>query len=490
VVFANCYDGHHLFDALVLLSGDLHKMNYNEFLAKKQFIQEMSGFDVELSELNEKLFDFQKTIVKWALKRGKAAIFADTGLGKTFMQVEWAWNVFQRTGNRVLILTPLSVADQTVAEADKLGYSIKYVREFNKDGSTGIYVTNYEMLHEFEDAIREGYFDGIVLDESSCIKHENTKTRQYIVDLSRHIPYRLSCTATPSPNDYMELGNQAEFLGIMRMTEMLSMFFIHDSGETSKWRLKGHGRKRFWAWLATWACVIKRPSDIGFSDEGYNLPPLDQKEIVVPSQFNVGDTTGLAQRNEARKISIDERVAAAAALVNNDTSGDSWVVWCNLNDESKKLTEAIVGAIEVKGSDSIKHKEQSLADFASQKSRVIVTKPSIAGFGLNWQHCHKMIFVGLNDSFEQLYQAIRRCYRFGQTKPVQVYLVSSVLEGPVLENLKKKELMAEQMSQEMVEQMRDFTKKEIRNLSSEKTEYTATKVLTIPAFLGGKNEYH
>lgn len=464
-------------------------MGYTDFLAKKKFIQETSGFDVPLSELNEKLFDFQKVIVKWALKRGKAAVFADTGLGKTFMQIEWAWNVFQRTGNRVLILTPLSVAEQTVAEADKLGYSIRYVREFKKDGSTGIYVTNYEMLHEFEDAIREGYFDGIVLDESSCIKHENTKTRQHIVDLSRHIPYRLSCTATPSPNDYMELGNQAEFLGVMRMVEMLSMFFIHDSGETSKWRLKGHGRARFWEWLATWACVIKRPSDIGFSDEGYVLPKLEQKEIVVPSQFTVGDTTGLAQRNEARKISVDERVAAAAEIVNNDTSGDSWVVWCNRNDESEKLTAAIVGAVEVKGSDSIKHKEKALSDFALGNARVIVTKCSIAGYGLNWQHCHKMVFVGLNDSFEQLYQAIRRCYRFGQKESVQVYLVSSVLEGQVLENIKNKEAMAEQMTQEMVEQMRDFTKKEIKELSSEKTEYLSTMKLTIPAFLGGTDEH-
>jgi hypothetical protein len=464
-------------------------MNYNEFLQKKKYIQELSGFDVPLEDINPKLFDFQKVIVKWALKRGKAAIFADTGLGKTFMQVEWAWNVFHRTGNRVLILTPLSVAEQTCVEADKLGYNVKYHRKFERNGETGIYVTNYEMLKEFEDAIRDGYFDGIVLDESSCIKHESTKTRQHIIDISRHIPYRLSCTATPSPNDYMELGNQAEFLGVMRMTEMLSMYFIHDSGETSKWRLKGHGRPKFWEFLATWACVIKRPSDIGFSDDGYNLPPLKMNEVVVPSEFTVGDTTGLAQRNEARRLSIDERVRAAANIVNADESGDSWVVWCNLNDESKKLTEGILGAIEVKGSDSIPHKEKSLAAFAASQARVIVTKPSIAGFGLNWQHCNKMIFVGLNDSFEQLYQAIRRCYRFGQAKQVEVYLVSSVLEGQVLENLKKKETMAESMSEEMVMQMKDFTKKEIKELTAEKTEYDGTMILTLPSFItGGYNE--
>lgn len=459
-------------------------MKYTDFLQNKKFIQKMSGFDVELSELNPKLFDFQKTIVRWALKRGKAAIFADTGLGKSFMQIEWAWNVFQRTGNRVLILTPLSVAEQTVQEAAKLGYDVKYQREFKRDGSTGIYVTNYEMLKEFESGIVDGYFDGIVLDESSCIKHESSKTRNYIIELSQHIPYRLSCTATPSPNDHMELGNQSEFLGIMKMNEMLAMFFTHDSGETSKWRLKGHGRVKFWEWLATWACVIKKPSDIGFSDEGYNLPGLEIKMITVKSQHTVEDNSSLSGRNEARRLTIDERVSVAASLVNEDyDSSDSWIVWCNLNDESKKLSESIAGAIEVKGSDSIKAKEERLNNFANGSARVIVTKPSIAGFGLNWQHCNKMVFVGLNDSYEQLYQAIRRCYRFGQTRKVYVYLVSSELEGAVMQNIERKQFQDEMMSQEMVEQMRDFTRKEVVELSVEKTEYNPANIIQFPKFI-------
>lgn len=460
--------------------------DYYNFLANKKMIQESTGFDVDLEQLNPMLFDFQKTIVRWALKRGKAAIFADTGLGKSFMQIEWAWNVFQHTGNRVLILTPLAVAEQTVLEADKLGYFIRYLREFKKDGSSGIIVTNYEMLHEFEDAIREGYFDGIVLDESSCIKHETTRTRQQIIDISRHIPYRLSCTATPSPNDYMELGNQAEFLGVMRMVEMLSMFFIHDSGETSKWRLKGHGRKKFWQWLATWACVIKKPSDIGFPDDGYILPELTQREVLVPSVHTVEDNSGLSGRNEARRKTIEERVRAAAEIVNSEKD-ESWIVWCNLNDESKMLKELIDGAVEVKGSDSIKHKESALMGFSSGSIRVLVTKPSIAGFGLNWQHCNRMIFVGLNDSFEQLYQAIRRCWRFGQNRPVQVILISSEIEGATLDNLKNKERMAEEMSSEMVEQMRGFTRREVVGLETEKTEYNANVILKFPEFINEKS---
>jgi len=457
-------------------------MKYNEFLNGKKFLEVTAGFDVKQKELNDRLFDFQKAIVKWALKRGRAAVFADTGLGKTAIQSEWAWNVFQRTGNRVLILAPLCVAEQTVREADELlGYQFRYLREFKRDGSSGVIVTNYEMLHQFEDAIRDKYFDGIVLDESSILKHQSSKTRNHIIELSKHIPYRLSCTATPSPNDYMELGNQAEFLGVMSIAEMLAMFFIHDSGETSKWRLKGHGKHMFWKWLATWACFIKHPSDLGFSDEGYNLPGLNIQEVIVPSEFTVVEGTGLSGRNEARRLTIDERVKQAATLVNN--SNEQWIVWCNLNDESAKLSKLINGAVEVKGSDSIKSKERAISDFESGSARVIVSKASIVGFGLNWQHCHNMVFVGLNDSYEQLYQAIRRCYRFGQTNVVNVHLISSILEGAVLENIKRKESQAELMSQEMVDHMRDFVRKEVVELKMEKTEYNPTIEMALPEFV-------
>lgn len=457
-------------------------MNYSAFLEQKKFREDISGFDISANEINSKLFDFQKAIVRWALKRGKAAIFADTGLGKSFMEAEWAWNVFQRTGNRVLILAPLCVGPEINAAALALGYGpFHQERKFTKDGRTGVYIANYEMIHEYEDAIRQGFFDGIVLDESSIIKHESSKTRNRLVEISRHIPYRLSCTATPSPNDHMELGNQAEFLGIMKMTEMLSMFFIHDSGETSKWRLKGHGRKKFWQWLSTWACVIRKPSDIGFSDEGYDLPGLEIKEIIVPSKFTVADSATLSGRNEARRLTIDERVEVAAQLVSGDPS--SWVVWCNLNDESAKLTKSIGGAVEVRGSDSVGAKENNLLRFKNGDDPILVTKPSIAGFGLNWQHCHNMVFVGLNDSFEQLYQAIRRCYRFGQKNVVKVYLISSELEGATLENLKRKESQADEMAREMMTQMRDFTRQRVTELENEKADYLADKITALPRFL-------
>lgn len=467
-------------------------MNYSDFISSKITKIEPSGFEVSVKHINDKLFEFQKAIVRWALKRGKAAIFADTGLGKTFMLLEWAWQVFQYTGNRVLIVVPLCVAEQTVSEADKLGYHIRYRRTFGKDskgrptdhGNTGLIVTNYEMLHEFEDAINAGYFDGIVLDESSIIKHKDSKTRNFVINLARNIPFKLSVTATPSPNDYMELGNQAEFLGVMTMVEMLATFFIHDSGETSKWRLKGHGQARFWQWLATWAAVIKKPSDLGFSDEGYELPGLEILEVVVPAKQTLLDNSTLSGRNEARRLSINERVKAAASIANEDNQSQ-YIIWCNLNEESQKLGEAIDGAVEVKGSDRIEQKEHRMRLFSKGEARCIVTKPSIAGFGMNWQHCHKMIFVGLNDSYEQLYQAIRRCYRFGQTHVVKVILITSELEGPIRENLLEKERKANEMSREMVAHMRDFTRREVVALTSEKTEYDPKVKMLIPAFLRG-----
>jgi hypothetical protein len=456
-------------------------VSYTDFVAGKVVHFESSGFDVAESQINPMLFPFQRAIVRWALKRGRAAIFADTGLGKSFMQIEWAWNVFQHTGNRVLILAPLCVADQTVREAGKLGYPIKYVREFKRDGETGLYITNYEMLEHFEEAIRDGYFSGVVLDESSIIKHKDSKTRNQIIELFRNVEYKLSATATPSPNDYMELGNQCEFLGVMGMFEMLATYFIHDSGETSKWRLKGHGERKFWEWLAQWAVTIKRPSDLGFSDDGYDLPGLNVQELLVPSIHAVSDNTSLSGRNAARRLSIDERVEATAKLVNG--SPGPWVIWCNLNDESEKLTKSIDGAVEIRGSDPIKVKEDRLLAFAEGKIRVLVTKPTIAGFGLNWQHCADMAFVGLNDSFEQLYQAIRRCYRFGQQRVVNVHLVSSTLEGAVRENLLNKERKAEEMTRSMVEHMRDFTKRELKSLTRQRTDYIPTKAFEVPQWL-------
>lgn len=453
--------------------------DYEAFLAEKIRNDDPSGFDHGDSPLTRggdlSLFPFQSAIVKWALRRGRAAIFADTGLGKTFMQAAWSWCVHQHTGNRVLILAPLCVAPQTVAEADRLGIPIKYVRSMPLDEhgnpETGILITNYEMLEHFEPWIEQGYFDGVVLDESSILKSQNSKTRARLVRVCSEIPYRLSCTATPAPNDFMELAQQAEFLGVMTAAEMLAMFFIRNTGveteDDSKWRLKGHAKTRFWEWMSHWATFVKKPSDLGFSDEGYDLPPLEIEEIVVKTGKPVAKT--LSERLAARRESLDERVAAGIRRANE--IGGPCVIWCNLNDESAKLAAGIAGAIEVKGADRPEEKEERLLGFAAGKYQKIVSKPSIAGFGLNWQHCSEMIFVGLNDSYEQLYQAIRRCYRFGQKRPVRVTLITADSEGAVRENVKRKERQAAEMSDQMVAHMRDFCRREISSTERERGEY-------------------
>lgn len=448
-------------------------MKYEDFLKSKILVDEPSGFDCPDGLLPPELFDFQEAIVKWALKRGRAAIFADTGMGKTMMQLAWSEAVFQYNGNRVLIVAPLCVAQQTVEESKKLDMSlVRYTREMPENGETGIFVTNYEMLDNFE--FESGYFDGIVLDESSILKHQDSKTRSKIIEKTRSVPYKLSCTATPSPNDHMELASQSEFLGIMDAMEMLATFFTHDSGETSKWRLKGHGRRKFWEWLSSWSVYIKKPSDIGFSDEGYDLPELKIEHHKIESGLDVEDFKSkkgltLSGRNQARKATLDLRVKACADLI-NETEGPA-LVWCHLNDESKKLSEMIGGSLEVKGSDKLSIKEKRIMDFTHGEARVLVTKPKIAGFGMNWQHCNQMAFVGLNDSYEQLYQAIRRCWRFGQNKPVTVHLFYADIEGDVFENLKRKEEKAEEMQRELINHMKDFQTKEVRSLERVRAEY-------------------
>lgn len=446
--------------------------SYLDFVATKFRSFEPSGFESKAGDLpsgTHCLFPFQESLVLWALRRGRAAIFADTGLGKSFMQAAWARMVFQNTGNRVLILSPLCVAPQTVAEANKLGVPITYYREPPENLETGVWITNYELLDKFADLIKRGFFDGIVLDESSILKHQDSKTRTRIIELCRDIPYKLSCTATPSPNDFMELGNQAEFLGVMSHVEMLATFFVHDGGETQKWRLKGHGKTKFWEWLSTWAAVIKKPSDLGFDDDGYSLPPLKiEEKIVVTGDFvKIAET--LSERNAARRDTIEARVKEAVLQANQDK--DQRIIWCNLNDESALLAEQIDGAVEVRGSHSPIEKEKRIAAFTTGAARVLVTKPSIAGFGMNWQHCHKMTFVGLNDSYEQLYQAIRRCYRFGQIHSVEVTLISADKEGAVLENIKRKEAQAIEMGDAMIAHMREFTKREVVGTSREVANY-------------------
>lgn len=449
-------------------------MRYEEFIRNKQITMPPSGFSIDREALNPSLFDFQKDIVRWALRRGRAAIFGGTGLGKTRMQTEWARHVHQLTGGNVLMLAPLAVAPQTIREGAALGYEIHLCRSQN-DVKPGLNITNYEMLHHFDPS----QFVGVVLDESSILKSFTGKTRTELIEAFEHTPYRLACTATPAPNDYMELGNHSEFLGIMSRSEMLSMFFVHDGGRTSQWRLKGHAENEFWRWVASWGVVLEKPSDLGYEDGDYILPPLHVEDIIVEVEGTPANT--LRERQQARKATVEQRVTKCAELVN--ATDEAFLVWCDLNIESEMLANAIPGAVEIKGSDKPEHKEKAMLDFADGRIRVLVTKPSIAGFGLNWQHCSKMAFVGLSDSFEQVFQAIRRCYRFGQKQPVYAYMITSSLEGVTADNIKRKEQDFQKMVREMVKYTKDILSKDIRSSEREVTEYIATNPMIIPAWL-------
>lgn len=439
---------------------------YQEFLQRKAISDPATGLDV-VPPLNSQLFDFQRDIVAWALRRGRAAIFADCGMGKTPMQLEWA----NKIPGRVLILAPLAVAQQTVREGEKFGITSKYER----DGGTHlgkITVANYEMLEHFNPDM----FDGVVLDESSILKAYDGKTRTQIIDAFAKTPFRLACTATPAPNDYMELGNHSEFLGVMSRVEMLSMFFVHDGGETQKWRLKGHAETEFWKWLASWAVMIRKPSDLGYEDGDFILPEMVMHEHTVKVEniaegnlFPVEAQT-LQERLQARRDTIKERVEDCAAIVNDCKR--PFLIWCNLNTESEALADAIPDAVEVKGSDSNAHKEKAMLDFIEGRVRVLVTKPSICGFGMNFQHCADMAFVGLSDSYEQFYQAVRRCWRFGQTRSVNVHVITAETEGAVVANIKRKEADAMEMAESMVEHMKDLNQQALQGATSRvKTEY-------------------
>jgi len=443
-------------------------MSYAEFIKAKAIADVATGF--EPSDLKPHLFDFQAAQVAWACKRGRAALFNDTGLGKTAMQAEWARQVAQHTGGRVLIAAPLCVAQQTVEEEARFGTTIKYCRK-ESQAEGDIIITNYEMLDHFD--VQD--YAGIVLDESSILKSHDSKTRAKIIQMFSKTPYRLSCTATPSPNDHMELGNQAEFLGVMTAVEMLAMYFVHDGGDTAQWRLKGHGKQRFWEWMSTWSICVRNPSDLGFDGSRYILPGLKIHEHTIdvqeplPGQLFSGIAQTLTERRDAKRQSIDERIALTAGLVNGHKRPA--IVWCHLNDESKALAKAIPDAVEVTGSMTADEKEKAIMAFTHGEKRVIVTKPSIAGFGMNWQHCHDMVFAGLDDSFESFYQAVRRCYRFGQKSIVSVHLVSSSAEGAVKANLERKQAQADDMAESMVSHMRELTKQTIKGSIMEKSEY-------------------
>jgi DNA modification methylase len=422
--------------------------NYLEFLEKKKKHFVYSGFDIEDSELNKNMFDFQKFIVKRALKAGKYAIFADCGLGKTLMQLEWANQVYKYTNKPVLILAPLAVVGQTYQEGKKF-----YIDMNN------IHVRNYEQLDNIECNI----YGGIVLDESSILKNFEGATKKQILDNFYNTPYKLACTATPSPNDPMELGNHSEFLNIMTRNEMLAMYFIHDGGETSKWRLKGHAIKLFYQFVGTWAIMLNKPSDIGFNIEGYELPKLNitENQIKTPkrengSLFNDAIISATNFNSELRLTKI-ERIDEVVNIINSKTN-ENFIIWIKQNEEGEILKKLLPDAIEVKGSDSNEWKKNKLLGFANNEFRILITKTKIASFGMNYQNCKNQIFASLDFSFEGLYQAIRRSYRFGQKDEVNIYLITTDTMSNVKESIDIKQKQFEIMQNEMNEAINENLK--------------------------------
>lgn len=432
---------------------------YEDFIKSKRRSEIATGHTP--GELNEHLFDFQHAIVSWAVRRGRAAIFADTGLGKTLMQLSWADEVSTYSNGIVLILAPLAVSEQTIEQGATFGIEVKRVPEGETPKNSGVWITNYERIN----AIDFDSLAGIVLDESSILKSHDGKTRTAIIQSCQSIPYRLSCTATPSPNDFEELGNQCEFLGVMTRTEMLATYFVNDAGDTGTWILKGWGQSRYWEWMGTWSVVLRSPADIGFDGSRYDLPKLEYHEHVVATDV-IGDelfsrpAMGLSERRKAQRDSIIERCKALAEVVNSEPN-EPWLIWCHLNDEAEMLQSMIAGSVNVQGSDKPESKTKNLLGFAHGDIRVLISKPKIAGYGMNWQHCARMAFVGLDDSFEKFYQAVRRCYRFGQKREVQVHIFTAENEGQILLNIKRKEEQHHKMSINMIEHMKDIMNQEL-----------------------------
>ena len=428
--------------------------DYQSFLDAKTKRHVPTGL-TEIPDLHPALFPWQRDIVAWALRKGRACLFEDCGLGKTLQQLVWAHHV----PGDVLILAPLAVSSQTAREAAKWDIDAAVSRDGTKTGK--ITVTNYERLHRFD----IGAFDGLVLDESSILKAHTGKTRTAIIEAAQSVPFRLACTATPAPNDHMELANHCEFVGAMTRSEMLATFFVHDGGSTQSWRLKGHAVNEFWAWVASWAVWVRTPADIGHSAEGYVLPELRTHEhVIVTGHREEGAVVtlpalSLNDQRAARRQTVDQRVKAVADIVN--ASDAPWVVWCELNKEGDALAAAIPGAVQVAGADSDDAKTSKLNGFSAGEFRVLVTKPKIAGFGMNWQHCSNVAFVGLSHSWEQYYQAVRRCWRFGQANAVDVHIIDTDRGAAVLANIKRKQDQADEAAAQTVEAMSETMQTEI-----------------------------
>ena len=459
---------------------------YLEFLKSKQNVATDAGFEVD--DLNPKLYEYEHDIVRWALKKGKSAIFAECGLGKTPMQLEWAKQVCNHTGKSVLVVAPLSVAHQTVREGEKFDIKATYAPDMSAVTQTGIYTTNYDRIGNFD----ASEFAGVVLDESSILKDYTSATKQALTDMFKFTPYKLCCTATPSPNDYVELGNHAEFLGIMSRTEMLATYFVHDGGETQKWRIKGHAQEAFFAWVASWACCMTKPSDLGYEMSGFDLPELRLHECICRSKMIEADdgqigflpqvSMSLMERRRARRDSLDIRTKRAAAIAASEDT--PCILWCDLNAEQDEL-EQILGdkAFSIRGATPDDKKIEYERRWREGDRKILISKPAVYGFGMNWQHCNREVFVGLSDSFEAYYQAVRRCWRYGQENPVDVYIVISDAEGAVKANIERKQADAIRLTHELVRYTKDILSADVRRTTRITETYYANERMNVPQWM-------
>lgn len=431
-------------------------MNYESFLKTKGKRFNGMGFACDESRLPSTMFSWQKKIVAWATKKGRCALWADTGLGKTIMQLAWADQVRQHTGKPVMILTPLAVSAQTVKEAEKFGLDATVMHESEDACLVSLGVTNYHKLHKFDPTM----YGGVVLDESSILKSFQGKTKTLLTEAFSLTPYRLACTATPAPNDHLELGNHSDFLGIMPQKEMLARWFLNDLMGNMSWRLKGHAKADFWRWVASWALVIRSPSDLGYDSTGYDLPKLNIHHVTIP-------TTGIhldgalfadASLSATTLHSVLRQTAPIrakkAADIIDAMPEESWLLWTHTNYEADEIRSKIQTE-EVRGSDTDEHKERVLLGFADGSVKRLLTKPSLAGFGMNWQRCNKMIFVGMDYSYEKFYQAVRRSWRYGQVNPVDVYLLCTDMEWRLFDALAKKQAAHKEMQDEMIAMMKE-----------------------------------
>jgi hypothetical protein len=441
----------------------------------------------DLPALSPALKDHQRHAVEFALRAGCAALFLDTGLGKTLCALEWGRVVVEHTGRPVLMLAPLAVAAQHEREAVKFGIDAKSIREPDQIDGARIYITNYDRMSKFD----PDQFSGVILDESSIIKSFSGQTTRALIAAFKQTPFRLCCTATPAPNDHAELGQHSEFLGVMSQSQMLTRWFIHDSADTGTWKMKGHAVKDFWNWVASWARCVSKPSDLGFSDDGYNLPALNMQRHIVEADrsidtgaekdgqarlFRMPDTSATSIHREKR-MTTDARADVIAALVAKEPD-EAWVIWCDTDYEADALASRIPGAVEVRGSMSPELKEANLTAFSTGQARVIITKPSIAGFGLNWQHAARMAFVGLSFSYESFYQAVRRCWRFGQARPVDVHVACADTEESIWQIVSRKAGDHNAMKTEMTAAMSRASRS-----VPEQAPYQPAKPLTLPKWI-------